>query len=199
MRREKPSADTADALTRMLGGLPYDPRDAVLVRARRRARDLTHEYNHALPGAVALRARLLRRLLGHCGVRVIVEPPFHCDYGVHIRFGDDVFVNMGCVVLDCAVVDVGARSLLGPGVMLLAATHPLSAVERRTGLESAAPVTIGEDVWVGAGAIVCPGVTIGSGTVVGAGSVVVRNLPPNVVAAGNPCRVLRTIREPRGR
>ncbi len=188
-RQFPPGSD--DALSRMLSGLPYDPRDAALARARRRARRLADEYNHSSPGAAALRKRLLGRLLGHCGARVTVEPPFHCDYGAHIRLGDDVFINFGCVMLDCAAVVVGARSLFGPGTMLLAATHPLSADERRTGLESAAPVTIGEDVWIGAGAIVCPGVTIGSGSVVGAGSIVVRDLPPDVVAAGNPCRVLR--------
>ena len=118
-------------------------------------------------------------------------PPFYCDYGAYIELGDDVFVNMACVVLDCAAVTVGARTLLGPGVMLLAATHPISAQERRTGLESAAPIRIGEDAWLGGGAIVCPGVTIGARSVVGAGSVVTRDLPPDVVAAGNPCRVMR--------
>lgn len=177
----------------MLGGLPYDPRDPVLARARRRARALTSYYNRAPVGASALRTRLLRRLVGCCGAGVIVEPPFFCDYGSHIEFGDNVFVNMQCVMLDCAMIVVGARTLLGPGVMLLAATHPLAASERRTGLESAAPIRIGEDVWLGAGAIVCPGVTIGSRSVVGAGSIVTRDVPPDVVAVGNPCRVLRSI------
>ncbi|HEY1459120.1 MAG TPA: sugar O-acetyltransferase [Casimicrobiaceae bacterium] len=178
---------------RMLGGLPYDPRDPVLVRARRRARTITHDYNHAAPGDGALRARLLKRLLGRCGKGVVVVPPFHCDYGTYIELADDVFVNMQCVVLDCARVTVGARTLLGPGVMLLAATHPVSALERRSGLESAAPIHLGEDVWLGGGVIVCPGVTIGARAVVGAGSVVTRDLPSDVVAAGNPCRVLRAI------
>jgi maltose O-acetyltransferase len=100
---------------------------------------------------------------------------------------------MQCVMLDCAMIVVGARTLLGPGVMLLAATHPLAAAERRTGLEAAAPIRVGDDVWLCAGAIVCPGVTIGSRSVIGAGSIVTRDVPPDVVAAGNPCRVLRSI------
>lgn len=182
---------------RMLGGLPYDPRDPVLARARLRARKLTHEYNRSAPDAAALRAKLLQRLLGACGAAAVVEPPFFCDYGRHIEFGDHVFLNMQCVILDCARVALGARTLLGPAVMLLTATHPLVAADRRTGAESALPIDIGDDVWLGAGVIVCPGVSIGARTVVGAGSVVTRDLPADVVAAGNPCRVLRPLVRPR--
>ncbi|MEO5765238.1 MAG: sugar O-acetyltransferase [Casimicrobiaceae bacterium] len=189
----KARASERDAQARMLAGTLYDPADPALMLARRRARKLTHDFNHAPPGAVALRGRLLRRLLGRCGATVLVEPPFFCDYGTHIELGDNVFINFNCVMLDCAPIVVGARTSLGPGVMLLAATHPLDAATRRSGLESAAPIRVGDDVWLGAGAIVCPGVTIGSGSVVGAGSVVVRDLPANVVALGNPCRVLRRL------
>ena len=182
-----------DARAQMLRGLPYDPSDPALAKARLRARALTSRYNRAPPRAAALRTRLLKALVGRCGTGVVVEPPFFCDYGSHIEFSDNVFVNMQCVMLDCAMIVVGARTLLGPGVMLLAATHPLAAAERRTGLESAAPIRVGDDVWLGAGAIVCPGVTIGSRSVIGAGSIVTRDVPPDVVAAGNPCRVLRSI------
>jgi maltose O-acetyltransferase len=125
--------------------------------------------------------------------RVRVEPPFHCDYGVNIDLGDDVYINMNCVVLDCAPVHVGARVLVGSGVQLITAAHPIDAAERRANLEFALPVTLGEDCWIGAGAIVCPGVSIGARSVIGAGSVVVEDTPADVVAAGNPCRVLRSL------
>ena len=178
---------------RMLSGLDYDPRDAALVADRLRARRLTHAFNQAAPDDDEARERVLAALLGRCGARVKIEPPFHCDYGTHLHVGDDVYMNFNCVVLDCALVRIGDRVLLGPGVQILAATHPVSAAERRTGREFARPVTIGDDVWLGAGVIVCPGVTIGDDTVVGAGAVVTRDLPAGVVAFGNPARVDRTI------
>ena len=178
---------------KMLGGAHYDPSRAELVSARERARALVRRFNHAPPHDEQARRRAIAALLGRCGERVRVESPFHCDYGVNIDLGDDVYINVNCVVLDCARVRVGARSLVGSGVQLITAAHPIDATERRTGLEFAMPVTLGEDVWIGAGAIVCPGVSIGARSVIGAGSVVVRDLPADVVAAGNPCRVLRSL------
>lgn len=176
---------------RMLAGELYDARDPELVRRRIRARRLAREFNASHEDDKGVRASLLAELLGGVGTGVQVEPPFFCDYGSRIRLGDHVAVNFNCVVLDCAAVRIGDHALLGPSVQVYTAGHPVDPAERRRGLESAAPVTIGEDVWIGGGAIVCPGVPIGSGTTVGAGSVVIRDLPPGVLAVGNPCRVVR--------
>ena len=124
-----------------------------------------------------------------------IQPLFHCDYGTNIRVGEKVFFNFNCVVLDVMEVKIGSNVLFGPAVQIYTAMHPMSAVERRTWLEYAKPVEIGSDVWVGGGAIICPGVKIGSGTVIGAGSVVTRDIPEGVFAAGNPCRVIRGLDE----
>ena len=176
---------------KMLAGELYDAGDPELVRRRTRARRLTREFNASREDEAGLRASLLAELLGGVGTGVLVEPPFYCDYGSQIRIGDHVAINFNCVVLDCAAVRIGNHALLGPLVQIYTAEHPVDPVERGRGLESAAPVTIGENAWIGGGAIVCPGVTIGAGTTVGAGSVVVRDLPPDVLAVGNPCRVVR--------
>ena len=123
-----------------------------------------------------------------------MQPPFHCDYGSNIHLGEKVFFNFNCVVLDVCEVRIGSYTLFGPAVQLLTATHPLNAELRRK-QELGKPIMIGSDVWVGGGAIICPGVTVGSRTVIGAGSVVTRDLPDGVVAVGNPWRVVRTIDE----
>jgi maltose O-acetyltransferase len=124
---------------------------------------------------------------------VTIEPPFYCDYGEHISIAENFFMNFGGIILDCNVVRIGANVQCGPSVQLLAATHPLAAAERIIGPELSAPITIGDNVWLGGGVIVCPGVTIGANTTIGAGSVVTRDIPANVFAAGNPCRVIRTL------
>jgi maltose O-acetyltransferase len=178
---------------KMLRGDRYDASDADLVRARERARDLTWRLNHAPPQDQHGQREAIAALLGTCGQRSRIEPPFYCDYGVNLHLGDDVYVNMGCTVLDCAPVHVGDRVLIGSGVQLITAAHPTSAAERRQGLEHALPVRLGDDVWIGAGAIVCPGVSIGARSVIGAGSVVVKDIPADVVAVGNPCRVVRAL------
>ena len=138
------------------------------------------------------RRRLLRELFGTGGDSVWMQPPFFCDYGTNIHLGERVFFNFNCVVLDVCPVTIGDFTLFGPAVQILTATHPLDAVLRRS-QEYAKPITIGSDVWVGGGAMICPGVKIGSRTVIGAGSVVTRDIPDGVVAAGNPCRVIRPI------
>jgi len=124
---------------------------------------------------------------------VWMQPPFFCDYGSNIHLGEKVFFNFNCVVLDVCPVRIGSYTLFGPAVQILTATHPLDAAERRRGLEGATPIEIGADVWVGGGAIICPGVRIGAQAVIGAGSVVTRDVPERTIAAGNPCRVIRTI------
>ncbi len=151
------------------------------------------ERCHVMCSVTARREALLRELLGTAGEAPWVEPPFFCDYGTNITLGERVFFNFNCVVLDVAPVSVGSGVLFGPAVQVYAATHPLGAAGRRTGLEYGRPVEIGDDVWVGGGAVICPGVRVGARSVVGAGSVVTRDIPEGVFAAGNPCRVVREI------
>lgn len=170
---------------KMLAGALYDPADPGLLAKRSRA--------HQLAGRLSSDAAILRELLGGLGTQVEIVPPFFCDYGTNIFIGSRVFLNTNCVILDCARVEIGEDVQIGPGVHLYAATHPLDPEARRTGLERAAPVTIESGVWLGGGVIVCPGVTIGTGTTIGAGSVVVDDIPPRVLAAGNPCRVIKRL------
>ncbi len=178
---------------KMLAGVPYDPRDATLMALRMRARDLCRKFNTSLANEKKLRRGLLQELLGTVGQGAWIEPPFQCDYGSNIHFGDSVYLNYNCVILDVAKVSLGNHVMLAPGVQLLTAQHPIEAAPRRNGVEFASPITIEDDVWIGGGVIVCPGVTIGARSVIGAGSVVTKDIPADVVAAGNPCRVLRAI------
>jgi maltose O-acetyltransferase len=178
---------------KMLAGELYDPLDPQLARERRRARDLVKAFNDSRDDEVERRARILRELFGAAGEGLWIEPPFYCDYGTNITLGAKVFFNFNCVVLDPAPVRVGDNVLFGPAVQIYTATHPLSAAGRRAGRELARPVEVGSDVWVGGGAILCPGVRVGPGSVIGAGSVVTRDIPAGVFAAGNPCRVVRDL------
>lgn len=177
---------------RMLAGELYDPNDVELVAARLRARTLSQRLATLSASDESGRRRLLGTLLGSGGDTALVEPPFHCDYGVNIHLGERVFFNFGCVVLDVCPVRIGRFTLFGPGAQVLTPMHPLDALARR-GREYGKPVRIGEDVWIGAGALVLPGVTVGDRAVIGAGSVVTRDIPADVFAAGNPCRVVRKL------
>jgi maltose O-acetyltransferase len=166
----------------------YDPFEPGRSRARARAKALLARYNRSADDERNYRASILRELLGRVGPGTSIEPPFYCDYGSNIVLGERFYANTGCVVLDCETVEVGARVKLGPGVQLLAVSHPLDASERALGLEYGEPITIGDDVWIGGGAIVLGGVTIGDRAVVGAGSVVTHDVPADAVVAGNPAR-----------
>ena len=177
---------------KMLAGELYDPLDPELVRARRRARDLCQDLNATRERDQEARRRILTELFGRGGETVWMQPPFFCDYGTNILLGERVFFNFNCVVLDVCVVRVGDFTLFGPAVQIYTATHPLNAELRRR-QEYAKPVEIGSDVWIGGGAVLCPGVRIGSKAVIGAGSVVTRDIPDGVLAAGTPCRVIREI------
>jgi len=179
---------------KMLAGALYDPLDPELVRLRVRARDLCRALGATGEddSASSERRRILVALFGSGGDTAWMQPPFHCDYGANIHLGERVFFNFGCVVLDVCPVTIGNFTLFGPAVQLYAATHPMNAAQRRTH-ELGKPITIGSDVWVGGGAIVCPGVTIGSRSVIGAGSVVTRDIPEGMLAVGNPCRVIRPV------
>lgn len=178
---------------KMLAGEPYDASDPGLVAERLRARALCQALN-ALSAAApqSERVELLAQLFG-AATDAYVTPPFFCDYGSHVELGDGVYFNFNCVVLDVAKVRIGSRVQCGPGVHIYTASHPMTVAGRRSRLEFGRPVAIGDDVWLGGGAIVCPGVTIGEGSVIGAGSVVLRDIPAGVFAAGNPCRVIRRI------
>lgn len=177
----------------MLAGQLYDASDPELVAERLRARALCQRLAALDPAAPEDEpAGLLAELFG-APTDVYVTPPFYCDYGRNIELGQGVYFNFNCVILDVAKVTIGDRVLFGPAVQLYTATHPMSARERRRGLELGRPIVVGSDVWVGGGAIVCPGVTIGQGAVIGAGSVVTRDVPAGVFAAANPCRVVRVI------
>lgn len=177
---------------KMVSGELYDPRDPELEAAR----VLLSRLNAGADAAGLERPGLLRDLPGTIGAGSWIEPPFFCDYGTQITIGERAFFNFNCVVLDSAPVYIGDDVLIGPAVQLLTATHPLDAAQRRDGREQGIPVTIEAEVWLGGSVIVCPGVRIGRGTVVGAGSVVTRDLPPGVLAVGNPCRVLRHFDRP---
>src|SRR5215831_11341276 len=179
---------------KMLAGELYDPLDPELSRERQRCRELCKLLNDSREDQQEDRRRILAELFGY-PTDAWIQPPFFCDYGRNIALGSKVFFNFNCVVLDVMRVEIGSNVLFGPSVQIYTATHPLSAAERRKWLELARPVTIGSDVWVGGGAIICPGVTIGDRAVIGAGSVVTRAIPADVFAAGNPARVIRPINE----
>jgi maltose O-acetyltransferase len=179
---------------KMLAGELYDPLDPVLTAGRARARDLCHALNATREADRDARRSLLVDLFAAGGDSVWMQPPFFCDYGSNIELGERVFFNFNCVVLDVCRVEIGAFTLFGPAVQIYTPMHPLDAGRRRQ-QEYGNPVTIGEDVWVGGGALILPGVRIGSRAVIGAGSVVTRDVPDDVFAAGNPCRVIRPITE----
>ncbi len=177
---------------KMLAGELFDPRDPELSRERERCREIFRRFNATPESQKDETQRLLGELFGKA-TDAWIQQPFFCDYGTNITLGTGVFFNFNCVVLDVAPVTIGDHVLVGPAVQIYTATHPVDPVERRSGLESGKPVSIGSDVWLGGGVIICPGVTIGDRAVIGAGSVVVRDIPADAVAAGNPARVIRML------
>jgi maltose O-acetyltransferase len=177
---------------RMLAGEPY-VFDESLGEDTRHCRRLLQRINGATPDEDDERDAALRELLGSFGEGSNIRPPFHCEYGYQIHVGERVFANFGLVCLDVARITIGDDTRIGPGVQLLTPTHPLEATSRREGWESAEPISIGRNTWLGGAVVVCPGVTVGDDTVVGAGAVVTRDLPAGVLAVGNPARVVRSI------
>ncbi|NBM14698.1 sugar O-acetyltransferase [Streptomyces sp. GC420] len=177
----------------MLAGLPYIADDPELAADLARAARLSERFNASSVDGPGARRAILAELLGDLGEGVEIRPPLHVDYGYHISVGRGSFLNFGAVLLDVARITIGADALFGPGVQLLTPTHPLDPERRRAKWESAKPISVGDNVWLGGGVIVCPGVTIGENTVVGAGAVVTKDLPAGVVALGNPARVVRTL------
>jgi maltose O-acetyltransferase len=177
---------------RMLAGELYIADDPELVEDSLRAQRLTARFNVAGADDVEERRLVLHELLGAIGAHTEIRAPLRCDYGYQIHIGSRTFVNFGLVALDVARIDIGDDVQIGPNVQLLTATHPVDAEQRRAKWESAQPIVIGDNVWLGGGVIVCPGVTIGADTVVGAGAVVTRDLPAGVVAVGTPARAVRS-------
>lgn len=177
----------------MLQGELYNPLDEELVAERLRTRLLLKQFNDLKYDETQLKENILRQLIPNAGMGLWIEPPFYCDYGSNIVAGDKVFFNFNCVILDVMQVTIGNNVLAGPAVQIYTAMHPTHWSERSGGLEFAQPVTIGNDVWIGGAAVICPGVTIGSRTIIGAGSVVTKDIPDDVFAAGNPCRVIKTL------
>ena len=178
---------------KMLAGELYNPLDKELSDERLKARLLIKELNDTTETQSDERGRILKELIPDLGADLWLQPPFYCDYGSNIKVGEKVFFNFNCVVLDVAQVIVGSRTLFGPNVQVYTATHPINHKERASGLEYAKPIYIGDDVWIGGSAVICPGVSIGDRSVIGAGSVVTKDIPADVFAAGNPCKVIRRL------
>ena len=176
---------------KMLAGELYNAADPELHAERTAARELAHVYNSTI--SAEEREAILRTLLGEVGEGPSIASPFYCDYGKQIYLGNNVYMNVGCVILDCNRVDIGDNVMFGPYVQVYTAYHPIRASERIKGPELASPIKIGNNVWIGGGAIILPGVTIGDNSTIGAGSVVTKDIPANVVAVGNPASVIREI------
>lgn len=177
-------------------GLLYNANhDTELLKQRAEVKDRLFEYNATRPSSTAARAQLFKAIVGEIGDGFTVEGPFYCDYGYNIEIGKNFYANTNLVILDGAKVTIGDNVFIAPNVGLYTAGHPLDAARRVEGLEYALPIHIGDNVWIGAGVSILPGVSIGDNVVVGAGSVVTRSLPANMVAVGNPCRVLREIKQ----
>ncbi|MBD5205427.1 MAG: sugar O-acetyltransferase [Bacteroidales bacterium] len=174
---------------KMLRGELYDANgDPALIEDRRKCKELCHDYNQLRPSQTEERTVILRQILGEVKGNLLIEQPFHCDYGYNIRVGNNFYSNHNLVILDCAPVTFGDNVFIAPNCGFYTAGHPLDVVDRREGLEYAYPITVGNDVWIGAQVCVLPGVTIGDNVVIGAGSVVTHDIPSNTVAFGNPCR-----------
>lgn len=182
-------------LKKMLASELYYSNDESLYNLRIKCRELIRTYNLAEPSDNKLKTELLQKLLGKYSGKCEIEPNFFCDYGFNIELEENVFINFNCVFLDCAKIKIGKNVLIGPNVQIYTAGHPVDAGRRISGLEFAKPVTIEDNVWIGGSAVINPGVTIGKNSIIGSGSIVTKDIPENVIAAGNPCRIIKTIDE----
>ena len=178
---------------RMIAGEMYNPADPELVTERHQTRLLFQEINSLNEDAVEKRNKLLNTLINNAGMNLYIEPPFYCDYGSNIIVGDNVFMNFNCCILDVCKVTIGNNCMFAPNVQIYTATHPLEAKARNSGREYAKPITIGNNVWIGGNATICPGVTIGNNVVIGAGAVVTKSFPDDVFIAGNPAKMIKKI------
>ena len=172
-------------------GLLYNADCGQLNAERAVCKDLCFEFNQTKPSDTERQTEIIKKLFGKIGERFAITAPFYCDYGYNIEAGENLFINHNCVILDCAKVSFGDNVLIGPNCCFAAAGHPTDAEQRAALLEYAHPIKVGNNVWFGAGVTVLPGITIGDNSVIGAGSIVTKDIPPNVIAAGNPCRVIK--------
>ncbi|HYQ51903.1 MAG TPA: sugar O-acetyltransferase [Pseudomonas sp.] len=187
--------DLESQLTRIRSGQMYNDLTPEMVTAREQTVLLTNQYNSAFSRPASEREDILRQLLGSVGTSVHFEPTFRCEFGRHIHIGNNFYANFDCVMLDGGGITIGDDVLLGPRVGIYTSNHAIDPAERAAGGCYARPVRIGNRVWVGAGVHINPGVTIGEGSIIGSGSVVTSDIPPHVIAAGVPCRVIRAITE----
>ncbi|WP_010631771.1 sugar O-acetyltransferase [Sporolactobacillus vineae] len=178
---------------RMLAGKLYRAGGRELAGDMKKARVLTRLFNNSTEEQQEYRTELLRKLFEATKKNVYIEPPFHCDYGCHITIGNNFYANYDCIIIDVAPVVIGDNVLFGPRVGLYTAGHPIDAGVRNSQLEYGKSIKIGDNVWIGGNAVINPGVTIGNNVVIGSGSIVTQDIPDNVVAVGDPCRVLRKI------
>lgn len=178
---------------KMVAGHMYNPADRILLKDRARVKTLCIEYNSIPYGVIAERKAVLKKILGKTGENFTIEPNFFCDYGYNIEIGENFYANHNLVILDCAKVKIGDNVFIAPNVGIYAATHPVDTDRRVAGEEYALPITIGNNVWIGGNVVILPGVTIGDNVVIGAGSVVTKDIPSNVMAYGNPCRIAKEI------
>ena len=178
---------------KMLAGDLYNPADPELMKERHAVRLLSHKFNNLSEENLEERQNILYKIFKHADENLFVEPPFYCDYGSNIKAGKNLFINFNCCILDVAQVTIGDNCMFGPQVQIYTATHPLEFKERNSGKEYAKPITIGNNVWIGGNATICPGVTLGNNVVVGSGAVVTKSFPDNVVIVGNPAKIIKTI------
>lgn len=195
-------SSSSSELDKMLSGELYQAWDKQLVTMRQRAKQLCYELNQTSPLEEERRKTIIGQLLGGkkdaattTTTTAHIESPFYCDYGCHLIVGENFYANHGCTILDCAQITIGNNCLLAPGVVISSATHPLNVTTRINGLELAYPITIGNNVWIGSNATINPGITIGNNVVIGAGAVVTKNIPNNVIVAGVPAKIIRTLTE----
>ncbi len=180
---------------KMIAGLPYIDSDGQLFKERQYAKEELKRFNDSEPKQIKFRKQIIQKLFKTTGSRFFLEPPFRCDYGYNITIGENFYSNYNCTILDCAPVTIGENVLFGPNVSLFTAGHPLHFEARNQGWEFAQPIVIEDNVWIGGHVVVNPGVRIGKNAVIGSGSVVTKDIPANVIAAGNPCRIIRPITE----
>lgn len=178
---------------KMVSGEFYDATDKALVDARVQTRLILKEYNDSMPDNPLKRCEILERLFKFKYKNLIIEPPFQCDYGSNIELGENVYMNFGCTILDCAKVKIGSNTFIGPNTQIYTPVHPLDAESRRQCLEYAKTVEIGNDCWLGGNVTILPGVRIGNNCVIGAGAVVTKNIPDNSLAVGNPAKIIRRL------
>lgn len=177
----------------MIAGEIYQAMGRELFDERQYAKEQLHIFNHLEPSKVKARNQIIKKLFGETTNLFFIEPPFRCDYGYNIFLGDNFYANFNLTILDCAPVNIGANVMIGPNVSIFTAGHPVHPEPRVAGWEFAKPVTIEDNVWIGGHSVINPGVTIGKNSVIGSGSVVTKDIPENVIAVGNPCRVIRNI------